>query len=80
MVKKGQAIRVRCDDESGNNESINSFVWKHDGKLLQKNTNILFFQNADPDVAGNYSCTVKNVAGAASALFSIIIICEYLKL
>lgn len=65
-----------CNDKSGNNGNIDTFVWYHDGQLLVNKTNILTFENADLSIAGEYKCTARNVAGTDSAGVKIIVKCK----
>ncbi|XP_052063840.1 hemicentin-1-like [Mytilus californianus] len=62
-VQKGHGITLVCQDESGNDEIINSFSWNQHGRLLNNNTKTLQIVRADSDVTGEYTCTVKNIAG-----------------
>lgn len=72
----GQAIVLRCQTEAGHNGTIDSFVWSHDGKLLQNKTDALQFEYSKPDDAGKYHCTAKNSAGHGSAYITVIVNCE----
>ncbi|CAC5424099.1 HMCN [Mytilus coruscus] len=72
-ITKGGTIRLLCEDNRENNENINSFSWSHDGQLLPNNTNLLLFENADPVVAGEYTCLARNIAGEDFDVLEIIV-------
>lgn len=79
MITEGGTIKLICEDSGETTGNTNTFLWSHDGQLLTNNTNILLFKNADPVVAGKYTCLVKNIAGEDFDVLEIIVTCEYVR-
>lgn len=76
-ITEGGTVKLICEDNGETNKNNNTFLWSHDGQWLKNITNILLFENADPIVAGKYTCLVRNIAGEDFDVLEIIVTCEY---